>query len=163
MVFLRSVHSGPESVRSSFCGPSHLEDSAFALSVDEPLGGPVVIRVTGDIDQSAVSVFGECVAEAIVCGRSLVVDLLDVDYVHPAGVSVLEAAAARLSSHRCRAMVVCTAGLQRQLRSECAWLRVEYFDTVAAAVCAAVEAGRAREYSKADPQSGETESNDAGT
>lgn len=139
MVFLRSVHSGPESIRSSFCGPNHLEDSAFAMSVDEPIGGPVVIRVIGNIDSSAVPVFGECVSEAIVCGRSLVVDLLDVQFVDPAGISVLSAAATRLSSHRCRAIIACTADLQRQLENESAFLGVECHDTVAAAIQAAMK------------------------
>lgn len=139
MVFLRSVHSGPESIRSSFCGPNHLEDGTFAMSVDEPIGGPVVIRVTGDIDKSSVAVFAECVTEAIVCGRSLVVDLLDVESVSPAGVSVLTAAAARLASHRCRAIVACNHTLHTRLVSEWGPVGVECHNTVAAAIQAALK------------------------
>ncbi|TFI44473.1 hypothetical protein E4P29_06810 [Rhodococcus sp. 1R11] len=65
MVFLRSVHSDPESIRLSFCGPDNPEDGAFALSVDELVGGPVVIRIAGSIDRSAIPVIGECVADAV--------------------------------------------------------------------------------------------------
>lgn len=119
MVFLKSVHSGPESIRSSFCGPSQLEDGTFAMSVDEPVGGPVVIRVTGDIDTCSVAVFAECVTEAIVCGRSLVVDLLDVESIAPAGISVLDAAAVKLASHRSRAIVACTDALGSRLAGAC--------------------------------------------
>lgn len=138
MVFLRSVHSGPESIRSSFCGPNHLEDGTFAMSVDEPIGGPVVIRVAGDIDKSTVAVFAECVTEAIVCGRSLVVDLLDVEYVDATGTSVLTAAAARLASHRCRAIIACTEGLREHLESSWGRCGVECHNSVASAIHAAM-------------------------
>lgn len=144
MVFLRSVHSGPESIRSSFCGPADPEDGAFAMSVDEPIGGPVVIRVTGDIDSTSVAVFAECVTEAIVCGRSLVVDLLDVEFVSPVGISVLSAAATRLTSHRCRSVIACHNSLRTQLES--GWRSegvdgydLDCYDTVAAAIHAAMK------------------------
>lgn len=142
MVFLRSVHSDPESIRLSFCDPTNLEDSAFAMSVDEPVGGPVVIRTIGKIDRSAVPVLGECVSEAIVCGRSLVVDLLDVEFVHPAVVPILSAAASRLSEHRCRVMVACTPELRHQLRRSGFPRTVDCYDTVAEAIGAGLRARR---------------------
>ncbi|MBM7241902.1 STAS domain-containing protein [Rhodococcus fascians] len=150
MVFLRSVHSDPESIRLSFCGPTNLEDSAFAMSVDEPIGGPVVIRIIGKIDRTAVPVLGECVSEAIVCGRSMIVDLLDVDFVHPDVVSILSAAASRLSSHRCRAMVACTTELQEQLRQSGFPPGIDCYATVADAIRASLtsrsaEGGRIRQ------------------
>ncbi|MGA9872864.1 MAG: STAS domain-containing protein [Rhodococcus sp. (in: high G+C Gram-positive bacteria)] len=104
------------------------------MSVDEPVGGPVVIRVTGDIDRTTVPVFGECVAEAIVCGRSLVVDLLDVGFVCPAGVSVLCAAATRMSANRCKTVIACSPGLQSSLQHAWKGAPIECFDTVAAAI-----------------------------
>lgn len=143
MVFLRSVHSDPESIRLSFCGPTNLEDSAFAMSVDEPVGGPVVIRIIGKIDRSAVPVLGECVSEAIVCGRSLVVDLLDVESVHPSVVSILSAAASRLSEHRCRVMVCCTNELQHQLRQGGFPHSIDCYGTVAEAIRAGLRPHRA--------------------
>ncbi|MBY4127582.1 STAS domain-containing protein [Rhodococcus fascians] len=142
MVFLRSVHSDPESIRLSFCGPTNLEDSAFAMSVDEPVGGPVVIRTVGRIDRSAVPVLGECVSEAIVCGRSLVVDLVDVEFVHPAVVPILSAAASRLSEHRCRVMVSCTPELRQQLRQNGFPHTVDCYETVADAIGASLHPRR---------------------
>lgn len=150
MVFLRSVHSGPESIRSSFCGPNHLEDGTFAMSVDEPIGGPVVIRVAGDIDKSTVAVFAECVTEAIVCGRSLVVDLLDVEYVDYGGISVLTAAATRLASHRCRAIIACTDGLREHLENSWGQCRVECHGSVASAIHAAMKPREKTNYTTAD-------------
>lgn len=147
MVFLRSVHSDPESIRLSFCGPDNPEDGAFALSVDELVGGPVVIRIIGSIDRSAIPVIGECVSEAIVCGRSLVVDLLDVEFVDPAVVPVLSAAALRLAAHRCRAIVACTPELQRQLDPSGVHLGTECVRSVADAVRSAVKPARSEEVS----------------
>ncbi|WP_377451426.1 STAS domain-containing protein [Rhodococcoides fascians] len=148
MVFLRSVHSDPESIRLSFCGPDNPEDGAFALSVDELVGGPVVIRIVGSIDRSAIPVIGECVSEAIVCGRSLVVDLLDVEFVDPAVVSVLSAAALRLAAHRCRAIVACTPELQRQLDPSGVHLGTECVRSVADAVRSAVKPARSEQVSE---------------
>lgn len=138
MVFLHSIHSGPESIRSSFCGPIHLEDSTFAMSVDEPPGGPVVIRVAGDIDETTVSVFGECVSEAIVCGRSLVVDLLDVGSIDQSGVAILRAASARLSANRCRLIVACSREVQQALEKAWTGAAIECYGTVAASIGAAL-------------------------
>lgn len=132
MVFLRSIHSGAESIRSSFCGPTDLEDGKFALFIDEPTGGPVVIRVVGDIDRSAVPIFGECLSEAIVCGRSVVVDLMETESVDPAINSILAVVASRLARHRCRATVACTDRLRWQLGD--AVFGVDFYDTVADAV-----------------------------
>lgn len=150
MVYLRLVHNDPESIRLSFCDPADLEDSAFAMSVDEPVGGPVVIRIVGRIDKSAIPVLGECVSEALVCGRSLVVDLLDVEFVHPAVVSILSATASRLTAHRCRAMVVCTPELQQQLRQGGFPPGIDCCPTVGEAIRAGLtprrsEGGQARE------------------
>ncbi len=138
MVFLHSVHSGPESIRASFCGPVNLEDSAFAMSVDEPVGGPVVIRVTGDIDSTTAPVFGECVSEAIVCGRSLIVDLLDVGEVCPSGISILSAAATRLAANRCRSIVACPPSMRAELTRTWESIPIECCDTVADAISIAM-------------------------
>ncbi|MFE5703674.1 STAS domain-containing protein [Rhodococcus koreensis] len=63
------------------------EDPGFRIEIDEPVGGPAVIRVRGDLDVVTAPVLDACLAEAVLTGHSVVVDLLYVPFLGCAGLA----------------------------------------------------------------------------
>ncbi len=118
---------------------------SFAMSVDEPPWGPVIVRVCGDIDISSTQDFAAGVSEAVVAGRSMVVDLLDVATMARAGTSILEATAIRLRHNNSQLFVACTASLHSEITGNSENEQLECFDTLARAVAAAVQLRKSRE------------------
>lgn len=144
-MLLESIHPEREPGRLSFAEPTECDAHVFAMSVDEPLGGPVIVRVCGDIDPSSTQDFAAGVSDAVVAGRSMVVDLLDVDTMARAGTSILEAAAIRLRHHNSELFVACTASLHSDITGNSVDEQLECFDTLAQAVAAAAQFRNSRE------------------
>jgi len=89
------------------------DEYGFALQIDEPPGGPVVLRVSGDLDVVTAPVLGACLDEVVLRGRSVVVDLLPTGFVGCAVLSVLAAAGDRLRDQRSRLTVAAPGDLRR--------------------------------------------------
>lgn len=68
------------------------EPTMFEISVDRRAAGPVVVRVCGDVDISTSPVLS-CVLRQRFSEWGVVVDLLRVDFLGCAGLTVLESAA----------------------------------------------------------------------
>ncbi|OZC62832.1 hypothetical protein CH267_00300 [Rhodococcus sp. 06-621-2] len=115
MVFLRSLRGGTDPQHASFIGAAADDSDPFAVTVDEILAGPVIITAAGTLDSVAAPVFGECVTEAVVSGRGMVVDLLHIYSIDRAGSAIVQAASTRVASAAANFVVACTLSLQRQL------------------------------------------------
>jgi anti-anti-sigma factor len=117
--------------------PDHVRAVRVSRSMN-PTAGPGVNRVHGDVDVVTAPILRACVAEALLTGHSVVVDLLRVPFIGYAGLAALDDAAARLSEQRCRLTVAAPA----RLHSTLDWIgisaAVRCFDTVAEAFHAAL-------------------------
>ena len=140
MAYFRSIFDSPDLVRSSLSETDQWDDTdpGFRIEIDEPAGGPGVIRVRGDVDVVTAPVLRACLAEAVLTGHSVVVDLLHAPFVGCAGLAALDDAATRLSEQRCRLTVAAPAGLHSALDRLGLSAAVPCFDTVAAAFHAAL-------------------------
>jgi anti-anti-sigma regulatory factor len=136
MTLLDSVHTAPASIRMSFCTPIVLDANVFAMSVDEPAGGPVVVRVCGGFDPASTREFEQCVGAALTSDRSIVVDLMDVEHITPRAVSILAHAAVRLRRSRSCIRVACRPSVCQTIESLEG--TVDCHDTVAHAITAAL-------------------------
>lgn len=140
MAYFRSIFDSPDLVRSSLSGPDlwHDTDPGFHIDIDEPTGGPAVIRVSGDVDVLTAPILRACLAEAVLTGHNVVVDLLHVPFIGCAGLAALDDAAIRLSEQRCRLTVAAPAALHSELDRLGLGATVPCFDTVADAFHAAL-------------------------
>jgi anti-anti-sigma factor len=140
MAYFRSIYDSPDLVRSSLSGPDPWDDTdpGFRIDIDEPTGGPGVIRVHGDVDILTAPVLRACLTEAVLTGHSVVVDLLHAPFVGCTGLAALDDAATRLSEQRCRLTVAAPAGLHSELDRLGLGTAVPCFDTVAEAFHAAL-------------------------
>ncbi|SEB77875.1 STAS domain-containing protein [Rhodococcus koreensis] len=143
MAYFRSIFDSPELVQSSLSETDRWDNAdpgepGFRIDIDEPTGGPGVIRVRGDIDVVTAPILNACLAEAVLTGRSVVVDLLHVPFIGCAGLAALDGAATRLSEQRCRLTVASPAGLHSTLDRIGIGAAVRCFDTVAEAFHAAL-------------------------
>ncbi len=140
MAYFRSVFDSPDLVRSSLSGTDRWADTdrGFRIDIDEPTGGPGVIRVRGDVDVLTAPVLRACLDEAVLTGHSVVVDLLHVPFIGCAGLAALDYTATRLSEQRCRLTVAAPAGMHSALDRIGIGAAVPCFDTVAEAFHAAL-------------------------
>lgn len=97
MVNLDPVQHDDEFERAPTFTRSAGDPQVFALSVDEPPGGPIVIKVAGDLGCRAATALRHRVTDAVSSGRSVIVDLLDVDGIERSGHDSFRTAAATLS------------------------------------------------------------------
>ncbi|MFF2115468.1 STAS domain-containing protein [Rhodococcus koreensis] len=144
MTYFRSVFDSQDRMHSSRGGTARWdyldpEDPGFRIEIDEPVGGPAVIRVRGDLDVVTAPVLEACLAEAVLTGHSVVVDLLYVPFTGCAGLAALDDAANRLSEQRCRLTVAAPAGLHATMERIGLGAAAGCFDTVAKAFSAALE------------------------
>ncbi|MDI9973786.1 STAS domain-containing protein [Rhodococcus sp. IEGM 1307] len=140
MANFRTIFDSPGLTRSSLSGTDLCSnaDHGFRIDIDEPTGGPGVLRVRGDVDVVTAPVLSACLAEAVLTGHSVVVDLLRVPFVGCAGLAALDYAATRLSEQRCRLTVAAPAGLHAVLDRIGLSTAAPCFDTVAEAFHAAL-------------------------
>ncbi|MFC9357520.1 STAS domain-containing protein [Rhodococcus sp. NPDC057014] len=105
MTYLRSVIESPQRLRLSLsetagwdrAGTDHCP---FTLKIDEPTGGPIVLRLSGDVDAVTAPILTACLDEVVLHGRSAVVDLLDTTFVGSAALSALAEAGPRIREQR---------------------------------------------------------------
>ncbi|SNT30006.1 STAS domain-containing protein [Rhodococcoides kyotonense] len=135
MTLLDSVHTAPASIRMSFCSPIVLDANVFAMSVDEPAGGPIVIRVCGGFDPASTREFEQCIGAALEYERGLVVDLLDVEHITTDAASILTRAAGRSAPGFC-IQVACRPSARRAIASLAGAL--DCHETLAHAITAAL-------------------------
>lgn len=135
MVFLSSIHSDAVALRSSFYDPESFDDD-FAITVDEPLGGPAVTTVAGRIDAGTAPVLDEFLGEAVLAGRPVVLDLLGTAAADTPGLRVLDGLSRCLRDSRVRATIVCSEKLQQRLTA--ASIDIACYTSVARAVTASM-------------------------
>ena len=144
MTYFHSVVDSPEQVQSWLTDTWRPNTAAaagatdFRIDIDEPPGGPVVIRVAGDVDAGTVPVLSACLCESVLTGHSVVVDLLDVPFLGCPGFAALHDTASDLSAQRCRLTVAASAEVRSMLRRIGLGAAVPCFATVAAAFHAAL-------------------------
>ncbi|MDT2004812.1 STAS domain-containing protein [Rhodococcus opacus] len=143
MAYFRSIFDSPAHVQSSLSGTAEWDNAdpgqpGFRIEIDEPTAGPGVIRVHGDVDVVTAPILSACLAEALLTGHSVVVDLLHVPFIGCAGLAALDDAATRLSEQRCRLTVAAPARLHSTLDRVGISAAVRCFDTVAEAFHAAL-------------------------
>lgn len=136
MVYLSHVRSDAESIRSSFYNPASLVDADCSITVDEPVGGPIVIRAEGVLDSTAVSVLTEFLDEALHSGRPLVLDVVDAIDIDVSILRALDDASSRLLDSRAPIIVACSEEFTTQLAD--ADIDVRSHTTVARAVTASI-------------------------
>ncbi|WP_167675238.1 hypothetical protein [Rhodococcus sp. B10] len=106
------------------------------MSVDEPAGGPVVVRVCGGFDPASTREFEQCVDDALTSGRPIVIDLMDVEHITPRAASTLAKASVRLSHSRSCITVACRYSVRGTIVSLAG--TVDCHDTLAQAITAAL-------------------------
>jgi len=141
MAYLRSVIDTPQHLRLALSqtaawDQTDPDDTGFNLEIDEPVGGPIVLRVRGDLDTLTAPILAACLDEVVLCGRSAVLDLLSTGFVGCAALSVLADAGRRLSEQRSR-LTVATVGPLRHIICASGIDTVQCFGTVAEAFTAA--------------------------
>ena len=137
MAYFRSVSDSSGSARPRTDMWGGAGPSGFHIEIDEPTGGPGVIRVRGDVDALTAPVLSACLAEAVLTGHSAVVDLLHVPFIGCAGLAALDHAAGRMTEQRCRLTVAAPPRLHSTLDRIGIGTTVRCFDTVAEAFHAA--------------------------
>jgi anti-anti-sigma regulatory factor len=136
MAILNPISKSPTPL---YGGPTNrLADQIFSVSVDEPIGGPVVVRVTGTLNSQSRSRFSECMGDAIVHGKSLVVDLLDIEAVDAVTCGVLVAAATRVIAGGGRITLACSTHVRRTLAECVQGDRLSCYPTSARAIVASM-------------------------
>lgn len=159
MTLLDSVHTAPASIRMSFCTPIVLDANVFAMSVDEPAGGPVVVRVCGGFDPASTREFEHCIDDALTSGRSIVIDLMDVEHITPRATSALAQASVRLSHSRSCITVACRFSVRGTIVSLAG--TIDCHDTLAQAITAALPSATESAGHRPRPTTTVTTKNDA--
>ncbi|WKN57441.1 STAS domain-containing protein [Rhodococcus opacus] len=142
MTFFHSVVDSPAQVKSWSADTWRSNTIAaaateFHIDIDEPPGGPVVIRVAGNVDAGTVPVLSACLGESVLTGHSVVVDLLHVPFLGCPGLAALHRTATDLSAQRCRLTLAASADVRSILDRIGIGAAVPCFDTVANAFHAA--------------------------
>ena len=143
MTYFHSVVDSPEQVQSWLTDTWRPTTTAaagateFRIDIDEPPGGPVVIRVAGNVDAGTAPRLSACLRESVLTGHRVVVDLLDVPFLGCPGFAALHDTATDLSAQRCRLTVAASAEVRSMLRRIGLGAAVPCFATVAAAFHAA--------------------------
>ncbi|CAG7598258.1 STAS domain-containing protein [Rhodococcus opacus] len=142
MTFFHSVVDSPAQVKSWLADTWRSNTIAagateFRIDIDEPPGGPVVIRVAGNVDAGTVPVLSACLGESVLTGHSVVVDLLHVPFLGCPGLAALHRTATDLSAQRCRLTLAASADVRSILDRIGIGAAVPCFDTVANAFHAA--------------------------
>ena len=142
MTFFHSVVDSPAQVKSWSADTWRSNTIAaaateFRIDIDEPPGGPVVIRVAGNVDAGTVPVLSACLGESVLTGHSVVVDLLHVPFLGCPGLAALHRTATDLSAQRCRLTLAASADVRSILDRIGIGAAVPCFDTVANAFHAA--------------------------
>ena len=142
MTYFHSVVDSPEQVQSWLTDTWRPTTTAagatdFRIDIDEPPGGPVVIRVVGTVDAGTVQGLSACLRESVLTGHSVVVDLLDVPFLGCPGFAALHDTATDLSAQRCRLTVAASAEVRSILGRIGIGAAVPCFATVAGAFHAA--------------------------
>ena len=141
MTYLRSVIESPQRLRLSLsetagwdrAGTDHCP---FTLKIDEPTGGPIVLRLSGDVDAVTAPILTACLDEVVLHGRSAVVDLLDTTFVGSAALSALAEAGPRIREQRGHLTVAAPHPLRRII-ARVGMDTVRTFDSLAHAFTAA--------------------------
>jgi anti-anti-sigma factor len=141
MVYLRSVIDSPQHLRlalsqTAFFDQADPDEGGFALEVDEPAGGPIVLRVSGDLDMVTAPILAACLDEVVLRGRCAVVDLLPAGFVGCAALAVLADAGTRLREQRSR-LTVAAFGPLRHILDDAGLDAVQCFGTLTDAFTAA--------------------------
>lgn len=121
MAYLRSVIETPQRLRLSLSEttawdrpePHHRR---FTLKIDEPTGGPIVLRLSGDLDAVTAPVLAACLDDVVLHGRSAVVDLLGTNFVGCLALAALADAGTRIRDHHGHLAVAAPDHLRRVLR-----------------------------------------------
>ncbi|MBC2640734.1 MULTISPECIES: STAS domain-containing protein [unclassified Rhodococcus (in: high G+C Gram-positive bacteria)] len=141
MTYLRSVIETPQRLRLSLSDTADWdrddpENRRFTLKIDEPTGGPIVLRLSGDVDVATAPILAACLDEIVLHGRSAVVDLLRTSFVGCAALTALAAAGTRIREQRSHLTVAAPQHLRRVI-ALADMDAVRTFDTLAHAFTAA--------------------------
>ncbi|QYA99897.1 STAS domain-containing protein (plasmid) [Rhodococcus sp. USK10] len=142
MVYLRSVIDSPQHLRlalsqTAFFDQADPDEGGFALEVDEPVGGPIVLRVSGDLDMVTAPILGACLDEVVLRGRCAVIDLLPAGFVGCPALAVLADAGSRLRAQNSR-LTVAALGPLRHILADAGIDAVQCFGTLVDAFNAAL-------------------------
>lgn len=121
------------------------EPESFSMSVDESADGPILITVRGALSaRHNVRLFSECLAEMVLAGRSVVIDLMGVRSADETVMNAIADSAKRLSRIGCRLAVACPPSLAPLERfTETARSSIEYVDTPGSAFAGTTMASEA--------------------
>ena len=141
MTYLRSAIESPQRLRLSLSETAGWDraDSdhcPFTLKIDEPTGGPIVLRLSGDVDAVTAPILTACLDEVVLHGRSAVVDLLGTSFVGSAALSALAEAGPRIREQRGHLTVAAPHPLRRII-ARVGMDTVRTFDSLAHAFTAA--------------------------
>ena len=141
MTYLRSVIETPQRLRLCLSETAEWDRTAtdncqFTLEIDEPTGGPIVLRLTGNVDALTAPILTACLDEVVLHGRSAVVDLLGTTFVGCAALTALADAGPRIHEQRGHLAVAAPAPLRRII-ARVGMDKVRTFDTLADAFTAA--------------------------
>ncbi|MDV6296375.1 STAS domain-containing protein [Rhodococcus aetherivorans] len=134
MVYLRSILDSPHRYSSSLLDTALFDDfsgdgTRVCIDVDEPPGGPVVVQVSGNVDEAAAPVLHSFLREAVVRGRGVVLDLLQVTAVECDTAALLERAESLLRERGANITVAGGAAVRRAVRDAGFEDRIACFDT----------------------------------
>jgi len=80
------------------------DDVQMGLSVDQPVDGPAIVKLSGEMDVGNAGAVSECLVNLVDAGADVVIDLSDLQFIDSTGLGVLVTAGgrARERGHRIR-------------------------------------------------------------